>query len=81
VRRNAVFPVLLAGALGLALLVLGIVYLTVECQALPGFMGPIRGDTSPRTGLGIVSLLLGLGALIVAFASARRRPPKAPLHP
>jgi hypothetical protein len=73
-------PVLLAGVAGLALLVLGIVYLTVECQALPGFLGPTRGDTSPRTGLGILSLVLGLVALALAFVAARRRPPSAPLH-
>jgi hypothetical protein len=80
VRRNVGLAVLLAGAVGLALLALGIVYLTVECQALPGFLGPARGDTSPRTGLGIVSLVLGLAALIAAFLTARRRPPSAPLH-
>lgn len=45
---------LLAGVVGLALLALGIVYLTVKCQALPGFLGPVHGDTSPRTGRGIV---------------------------
>jgi hypothetical protein len=72
--------VLLAGAVGLALLVVGIVYLTVECQALPGFLGPTRGDTSPRTGLGIAGLVLGLAALIAAFLAARRRPPSAPGH-
>jgi hypothetical protein len=65
--------VLLAGVVGLALLAVGIVYLTVECQALPGFMGSTHGDTSPRTGLGIVAVVLGLVTLIGAFAGGRRR--------
>ena len=79
-RREVSLSVLLAGAVGLALLAVGIVYLTVECQALPGFLGPTRGDTSPRTGLGIIGLVLGLAALIAAFLVARRRPPSAPGH-
>lgn len=72
--------VILAGIVGLLLLVLGVVYLTVECQALPGFLGPTHGDTSPRIGLGIVSAVLGFTALAVAFAGFRRRPPGSPLH-
>lgn len=66
-------PVLVAAVLGLALLVLGVVYLTVECQSLPGFMGPSHGDTSPRTGLGVVWVALGLVALAGAFRAGRRR--------
>jgi hypothetical protein len=73
-------PVFLAGLLSLAILALGIVYLTVECQALPGFMGPTQGDTSPRTGLGILGVVLGLATMIGAIAAARRRPPTAPRH-
>jgi hypothetical protein len=65
-------PVVLGGLVGLALMAFGIVYLSVECQALPGFMGPVHGDASPRTGLGIVALALGLVALAGA-AVARRR--------
>lgn len=80
-RREVRFSVLLAGVVGLALLALGIVYLTVKCQALPGFLGPVHGDTSPRTGRGIVGVLLGLTALSFAFARTRRRPPTAPRHP
>jgi len=49
------------------LLAIGIVYLTVECQALPGFMGPTHGDTSPRTKLGVVGVALGLTVLLAAF--------------
>jgi hypothetical protein len=74
-------PVFLIAVGGLALLAIGIVYLTVECQALPGFLGPTRGDTSPRTGLGILSLVLGLGALIAAFAIGRRCPSSTSPHP
>jgi hypothetical protein len=71
---------LLAGALGLTLVAVGIVYLTVECQALPGILGPTHGDTSPRTGLGIACVALGLAVLAAAYAGARRRPPAAPRH-
>jgi hypothetical protein len=81
VRRYMALPVLLAGVVGLALLAVGVVYLTVECQALPGLLGPVHGDTSPRTGLGIVGVVLGLVALAVAFVASRRRPPAAPGHP
>lgn len=73
--------VIVAGIVGLLLLVVGVVYLTVECQALPGFLGPTHGDRSPRTGLGIASFVLGLGAFAVAVASFRRRRPAPPLYP
>lgn len=63
----------LAGVVGLALLALGAVYLSVECQSLPGFMGPVHGDTAPRTGLGIVCVALGLVVLIGGFVATRRR--------
>lgn len=59
-------------AVGVVLLAIGVVYLTVECQALPGFMGPTHGDTSPRTKLGIVGVALGLAVLTAAFVRARR---------
>jgi hypothetical protein len=65
--------VVFAGVVGLALLALGIVYLSVECQALPGFMGPVHGDTSPRTGLGILAAALGVVALVGALVVGRRR--------
>jgi hypothetical protein len=61
---------LVAGVIGLALLAVGIVYLSVECQALPGILGGTPGDTSPRTGLGIASVVLGLVALVVAYGAA-----------
>jgi amino acid permease len=80
-QRVMAVPVLVAGALGLALVAVGIVYLSVECQSLPGFLGPVHGDTSPRTGLGIVAVVLGVAALVVAFVARRRRPPTPPGHP
>jgi hypothetical protein len=67
-----------AAAIGLALTGVGVVYLVVECQALPGFLGPTRGDTWPRTGLGIAGVSLGLVMLLLAFLGAKRRPPDAP---
>jgi hypothetical protein len=76
VRSAPAITALLAGAVGLALLALGIVYLVVECQALPGFMGPTAGDSSPRVGLGIAGVVLGLCMLAVAALAARRRPPQ-----
>lgn len=64
----------LVGLLGLALLALGVIYLSVECQALPGFMGPVHGDTAPRTGLGILGVVLGIAVLgLTGLAVARRR--------
>lgn len=73
VRGRLGFPATLAAVLGLALVALGVVYLSVACQSLPGFMGPVRGDTAPRSGFGIVALVLGLGALGAAALSAWRR--------
>jgi hypothetical protein len=64
----------LAGLVGLMLLALGVIYLSVECQALPGFMGPVHGDAAPRTGLGIVGVVLGMAVLaFTGLAVARRR--------
>jgi hypothetical protein len=71
-RGEVSLPALLAGVLGLALLALGVVYLSVECQALPGFLGPVHGDTSPRSGLGIACVALGLIALGGGLAAVRR---------
>lgn len=80
VRRNVSFPVLAAGVIGLVFLALGVAYMTVECQALPGFLGGTHGDTAPRTGLGIAVVALSRVAWIIAFATSRRRPPSAPGH-
>jgi len=68
---------LLAAVAGVTLLTVGVTYLVVECQALPGLLGPTPGDTSPRTGLGIAGLVLGSAALGLALALRRRRPPGA----
>jgi hypothetical protein len=70
-QRGVPTPALLAVLVGL--LAVGIVYLAVECQALPELMGPVHGDTSPRTGLGIVFTALGLVALGGGFVLAQRR--------
>jgi hypothetical protein len=72
-RRLSAVVVALAGLAGWALLAVGIIYLVVACEALPGFLGPTPGDTSPRTPLGVGSVLLGVAALAVAFIADRRR--------
>jgi hypothetical protein len=72
-RAELRLSTLVLAALGLALVVLGVVYLSVECQALPGFLGPSKGDTSPRTGLGLLATASGLLAFGGAVLMARRR--------
>jgi amino acid permease len=73
-------PVLLIGAVGVVLLGVGVVYLTVACENLPGILGPHQGDTTPRTALGIVAVVLGLVVLVGTYIVARRQPPGAPLE-
>ena len=80
VRGPARILVALAGTAGMALIAIGIIYLTVACENLPGILGPHPGDTSPRVGLGVAGVLLGLVALLLAYAGTRRRPPGAPLQ-
>jgi hypothetical protein len=63
---------IVSGLLGLVLVTLSIVLLVVACQNLPGFLGPTPGDTSPRTPLGVVVLVLGALALGLAGFLARR---------
>ena len=66
-------PLVATGA-GVALIALGIVYLVLACEELPGFLGGTPGDTSPRTGLGVAGLVLGLAALSIGtFATLKRR--------
>jgi hypothetical protein len=64
---------LLGCIVGVVLVALGIVYLVVACQALPGFLGPTPGDTSPRTGLGIAGVTVGAAFVSIALALAWRR--------
>jgi drug/metabolite transporter (DMT)-like permease len=77
-RRGVGIPTVLSGVVGLALLALGGVYLSVACESLPGFLGGTPGDSAPRTGLGVVCVVVGLVALAVGLIVARRRPPGAP---
>jgi hypothetical protein len=65
-------------ALGAVLVGVGIVYLTVACESLPGVLGPTAGDTSPRTPRGVVCIVLGVVALVAALALVGRRPPGSP---
>jgi MYXO-CTERM domain-containing protein len=78
VRTHRGFLVGAAAILGVLLVGIGIVYLTVSCENLPGILGPHPGDTSPRTPLGVIATLLGLAVLAVALAASRRRPPNTP---
>jgi hypothetical protein len=80
VSREIRYSLAAARAMGLALLALGIVYLTVECRSLPGVLGGTRGDTSPRTGLGVLCVVLGLGVLLATLFLSHRRPPSPPRH-
>jgi amino acid permease len=73
VRRRIGFQVLFAVVIGIALLAVGVIYLTIECQSLPAFLGPTAGDTSPRSGLGVVFLVLGVAAFAIAYFETRRR--------
>jgi hypothetical protein len=68
------------GAVGVLLLAVGVVYLTVACENLPGILGPHPGDTAPRTPRGVVGVVLGLVALAIALTAVRRRPPSGPAH-
>jgi hypothetical protein len=63
---------IVTGLVGLLLVTVGVVYLVVACENLPGLLGPTPGDSSPRTPLGAVVLVLGLLALGGAAFLARR---------
>ncbi len=63
-----------AGAFGALLLGIGVVYLSVACENLPGILGPTPGDTSPRTPLGVIVLVAGVAVLAVTLITARRGP-------
>jgi hypothetical protein len=70
-----------AGAVGALLVVIGVVYLTVACENLPGILGPHPGETAPRTPRGVAGVVLGICVLVIALAIARRRPPGATIGP
>lgn len=57
--------------------VLAVTYLVVACESLPGILGPVAGDTHPRTKLGagllIVAIVLAAGGLLVARRPDRPR--------
>jgi len=71
---------MLSRLVGIALLGLGVVYLTVACESLPGFLGGEAGHTSPRTGLGIVAVFFAVAVAVGLFVT-RRRPPSTPHQP
>jgi hypothetical protein len=70
---------LLSGIAGVLLVGVGIVYLVVACESLPGILGPHAGDTSPRVPLGVACVVFGVIALAVTFLTTRRRPPTTPV--
>jgi hypothetical protein len=57
--------------------VLAVTYLVVACESLPSLLGPVAGDTHPRTKLGaallVVALLVAAGGLLLARRHGRRR--------
>jgi hypothetical protein len=79
-RHLRIIIVAAVAALGAVLLTVGIVYVTVACESLPGVLGPTAGDTSPRIPLGVICIVLGVAALLAAFALGRRRPPGSQLE-
>ncbi|MDQ1428611.1 MAG: hypothetical protein QOK39_2087 [Acidimicrobiaceae bacterium] len=58
------------GAVAALAAVLGVTYLVVACKSLPGVLGPVAGDTHPRTKLGaailVLAVLLALGTVLTA---------------
>jgi hypothetical protein len=63
-----------SGLFGLILVAVGIVYLVVACENLPGVLGPTPGDSAPRTPLGVAVLVIGALVLaLTAFLVRRRR--------
>jgi uncharacterized membrane protein YdcZ (DUF606 family) len=53
--------------------VLAVVYLVVACQSLPGLLGPVAGDTHPRTKLGAALLVVAALLAVVGVLVARRQ--------
>ncbi len=56
---------------------LAVTYLVVACQSLPRLLGPVAGDSHPRTRLGaallIVAVLLEVAGLGIARLQGRHR--------
>jgi hypothetical protein len=73
VRPAGVISVV-SGLFGLMLVGVGIVYLVVACENLPGLLGPTPGDSAPRTPLGLAVLVIGsLVLAVTGFLAWRRR--------
>jgi hypothetical protein len=60
-------------ALSALAVALGVVYLAVACQSLPGFLGSVAGDTHPRTRLGAALVVLALLLALASVITSRRR--------
>lgn len=63
-------------AVGVLLIVIGLVYFTVAAEKLPAFLGQLHHATSHRTKRGLASLILGvvsLGGAWLAHARGARR--------
>ncbi len=70
-RRLLPYPLAVLAAVATAV---AITYLVMACQSLPSFMGPVAGDSHPRTPLGAaVAALAVLAWLGAALAYARRK--------
>ena len=73
-RPTAGLISVVSGLFGLILVAVGIVYLVVACENLPGVLGPTPGDSAPRTPLGVAVLVIGALVLaLTAFLVRRRR--------
>ena len=57
--------------------VLAVIYLVVACESLPGVLGPVAGDSQPRTKLGaailLVAVILATGAVLATRLRDNRR--------
>jgi hypothetical protein len=69
-------PIVL-GAATVVLTVVAVIYLVVACQSLPGLLGPVAGDTHPRTRLGAGLLLVAVIMAIGAVLTVRPRPTRS----
>jgi hypothetical protein len=66
------FVTLGLGLVSLLALGLGVMYVAVACESLPGFLGQVPGDPHPRTPLGVALVVLAV-VLAAAAAIAQRR--------